>query len=82
MVLAYQAIKKMLIFPTILTEFLNILVAKLKVKVACPHGGGLGAPHTKVKYSCDNIHIGPVRFDQAGDVSNCYSTSCTATTQN
>ena len=29
----------------------------------------------------DNIHGGPICCEQAGTVSNCFSTSCTTTTQ-
>ena len=31
-----------------------------------------------VDFGCDNIHSGPICCEQAGTVSNCYSTSCTA----
>ena len=34
-----------------------------------------------VDFGCENIHSDPLCCEQAGTVSNCYSTSCTTTTQ-
>jgi hypothetical protein len=34
-----------------------------------------------VDFGWDNIHSGPICYEQAGTVFNCYSTSCTITAE-